>query len=236
MKKEGVTIIIPTYNNVLYIEECLDSIEKQTYFINNDEYEVLVGVDGCINTLEKILSIKYKYRNLKIFYMEENMGAYVAMNTLIPISEYNNLIFFGSDDIMKVNMINDLIDISDDFDVIQYKFDTFLGDVSNKILQQSNHMFANGCIYVKKNVFDICGGYCDNKFSSDLEFLLRVNDFVKLHKLDKSLFMYRKHNKNLTSTVPLSERALFDNKIRNTKYTFENVKIDSKKNKITNIY
>jgi hypothetical protein len=159
------------------------------------------------------------------------------MNTLIPIIEYSNMILFGSDDIMKPNMVETLLDISDNYDIIQYKFDTFIDDNKNNVLKrESSHMFAIGCIFIKKGVFDLAGGFNQSRFSSDFELLTRVDKFVKKYKLNKSLFLYRKHNKSLTKTVPLSERAIFDNIIRVTKYNETNVKIKTENNIIDKIY
>ena len=55
-KNFETTFLISTYNNVEYIEECLDSIENQTYFKDNTaKFQVLIGVDGCPKTYEKIV-------------------------------------------------------------------------------------------------------------------------------------------------------------------------------------
>lgn len=233
--KKNLTILIPTYNNTAYIEECLNSIESQTYFDNYDDYEILIGVDGCDNTLTKLLSIREKYRNLKIVNMCENMGAYVTMNTLIPLSKYDNLIIFGSDDIMKPEMIKSIIDVSDDFDIIRYKYITFVNDNINEVINDGDN-YAMGGIFIKKSVFDLCGGFESERFSCDFELLTRVSKFTKSYNLDKKLVYYRKHHKNLTHTVPISERIIFDTKIRTTNYTNDNVKIIPKTNKIKEIY
>ena len=234
-KNKGVSIIIPTFNNVNYIEECLDSIQNQSYFIGNNEYQILVGVDGCENTLNKLLEIKGKYKNLTIVEFKENMGAYVTMNSIIPLSTYNDLIIFGSDDIMKVNMVKEILDISDDYDVIQYKYDTFINnDINNIIIDGDN--YAMGGIYIKKPIFDLCGGFEDKRFSCDFELLTRINNFTKKYFLNKKLVLYRKHNKNLTNTIPINDRLIFDNKIRNIKYTLNNLKINPTMNKIHKIY
>lgn len=49
----GVSICVSAYKASDYIKECLDSINGQTYFNKNKNYEVIVGIDGCEETLEK---------------------------------------------------------------------------------------------------------------------------------------------------------------------------------------
>lgn len=61
------SIIIAAYRTKDFIQECLEAIENQTYFKNNDNYEILLGIDGCIETLEKVQQIKNKIRNIKVF-------------------------------------------------------------------------------------------------------------------------------------------------------------------------
>ena len=50
-----VSICIPTFNNTKYLKDCLDSVYLSG---ENFEYEVLIGIDGCENTLEYIKTLK----------------------------------------------------------------------------------------------------------------------------------------------------------------------------------
>ena len=218
------TILISTYDNVEHIEECLDSIENQTFYRNEkNKFQVLVGVDGCEKTWDKLLEIEDKYRNLDMCYMEKNMGAYVALNTLIPHIEYGNVVVFGSDDIMMPNAIEVLSKTDRSYDIVKFRYKVFLGDVSN--ITEVSSATAAGAIMVRKRVFDICGGYHHNRFSSDAELLTRVGSFTKTLQIPDHIFYYRAHDKSLTTTVNKSERLAFDNMVRSTRYTKDNVKI-----------
>ena len=231
MSKFDTTILISTFNNVDYIEECLDSIENQTYYKNKDiNFQVLVGVDGCQKTYEKIMSIKDKYRNLDVYNMKENMGAYVALNTLIPYIKYDNIIVFGSDDVMVPNGVEILSKVDDSYDIVRFRFKVFVGNINN-VTSLSGHTAA-GAIMIKKRVFDMCGGYHENRFSSDYELLVRTSKFTKTLNMKDYIFYYRAHAKSLTTTVNKGVRLSFDNKIRRTRYTKENVKITPTVNKI----
>jgi glycosyltransferase involved in cell wall biosynthesis len=75
-QKEKISIIIPAYKATLFIKECLDSIQGQTYFSDNGNYEILLGIDGCDETLDMVLKIRNRYKNLKVFMMESNKGVY----------------------------------------------------------------------------------------------------------------------------------------------------------------
>lgn len=225
----GVSIIIPAFKSVDFIGECLISIENQTYFKDNDNFEVIVGVDGCNDTLKYLEKIKDGFRNLKILWMEENMGSYVTVNTLIPETKFGHIIKFDSDDIMKPNLVEVVMKNTKNSDIIRFRYQSFSGKNYQSVSGFSSSQ-AMGVLYYKKSLFDLCGGYSNVRFSSDLELLTRVNDFVKILLLDDYLFYYRTHINNLTHTVPISERIKVDRIIRSNKYTKENVKISTIRN------
>ena len=85
----GITIYITAYKAKDFLKECLDSISNQTYFINNPNYEILLGIDGCEETLEFAKTIMEKYNNLRILMMNKNCGTYITSNTLIKEAKYD---------------------------------------------------------------------------------------------------------------------------------------------------
>lgn len=74
-----LSIIIPTYNEEAYIEECLKSLEVQTYDLNL--FEVII-VDGgsTDNTLKKIIRFKEKSKLNILIKENKNKTAPYAMN------------------------------------------------------------------------------------------------------------------------------------------------------------
>lgn len=193
-KKIPFSIIITAYKTEKYIEECLDSIEKQTYFIDNDEYEILVGVDGCQDTLNKLEEIKGKYRNLHIHMMPENKGTYITTNTLLNFIRYENALRFDSDDIMTPNMISEIVKDKKDNDII------ILGSVDYQNNRVGNKLLlTEGSIYFKKSVMDnVLGGYMPWRCSADTELINRAVNNVKISQIKKSLFYRRIHSESLT--------------------------------------
>jgi cellulose synthase/poly-beta-1,6-N-acetylglucosamine synthase-like glycosyltransferase len=103
--KHGISIIITAYKAVKYIKETLDSILNQIWFNINDNWEILLGVDGCDETLNYLHSIRKNYKNLRIFMMKKNKGTYITSNTMMSIAKYDYLLRFDSDDIMNPNLI-----------------------------------------------------------------------------------------------------------------------------------
>ena len=191
---EPISIIITAYESELYIEECLDSIEKQSYFINNDNFEVLVGVDGCKKTLDKLNTIKHKYRNLSVYMMESNKGTYVTTNTLIDLVTNENVIRFDSDDVMLPNLVHEVLKNKKGDDIVMLGSLEMQNGVTN-----NNFLMTEGIIYFKKSLMDnIAGGYMPWLCSADTELIRRVVKKAKISQLKKALFYRRIHSNSLT--------------------------------------
>lgn len=193
-----VSIIIPAYKTSDYIEECLDSIQNQDYLINN-EFEIIVGVDGCDKTLKKIKEIRSKYQNFRVIEMEQNYGLFITFNTLLSQCKYDDVIKFDSDDIMLSSLITDVMSV--DADLVRFLFYMYYG--KNKQIKQF-HSHANGVYRVKKHVYDVFGGYQPWKCAADTEFLQRFGQYGKFKEINinKPLFYYRQHDNTLTRTIP----------------------------------
>jgi len=229
LQNKPISIIITAYQTQDFIEECLDSIENQTYFFDNNSFEVLVGVDACQDTLNKLLKISHKYRNLHIFMMKDNKGTYVTTNTLLDLAKYENILRFDSDDVMIPEMIKDIIDYIDDYDVIKFKSCEFKENINNII--NDSYIYSDGIILFKKYIFDLAGGYSDWRCAADSELLSRISNKFKIREIEageKYLFYRRIHDNSLTSGIDTGYKSKLRNKykklIRNYRIN-ENIKI-----------
>lgn len=209
-RKKRVSIIIPAYKAEKYIEKCLDSIENQTYFKDNNNFEILVGVDGCEKTLEKLLNIDDKYRNLRILNMKSNMGVYVTLNTLLDAVTSEHIIRFDSDDIMCSDMISAIMyhehrNKRDKNKVIRFGFLNFNNDeeklLSHEYVWNENKTFTlgNGQIYFNKNILKYVGGYEPWICAADTDFYVRIEKcLIKVIIIDNYLFYKRIEKNSLT--------------------------------------
>jgi glycosyltransferase involved in cell wall biosynthesis len=198
--RERVSVVIPAYQTDSYISECLESIENQTYFEDNDNFEVLIGVDACNTTLGKLNEIRHKYRNLSVFMMEKNVGPYITLNTLIELVTSDNIIFFGSDDIMKPELVNEVMNASKDADVVRIGYNSF---VTEKKDACRVFRYANGAIYFRREILDLAGGYQPWKCVADAELICRIARRAKTNFIGKVLFYYRVHYNSVTKRTDI---------------------------------
>lgn len=192
----GISICVTAYDTAEYIEECLDSISNQTWFSYHDNYEIIVGIDGCEKTLEKVKQIMHKYNNLKVLMMDKNVGTYVTSNTIMQLAQYDWILRFDSDDIMRPYMIQILMDNNYDAEYIQFGCWKF-GNVD--FHHTNTGVIAHGAVMLSKQLFNKLGGYKGWICSGDDDFTTRVRKTYTLSKtIERVLFDRRVHDKSLT--------------------------------------
>lgn len=99
-----VSIIIPVYNQELYIADCLESVVNQTY----SRLEIIIVDDGSTDNSYQI--IKSYLDDARIKYVKKkNEGVSVARNYGINLSTGKYILFIDSDDIIEKNYIEMLV-------------------------------------------------------------------------------------------------------------------------------
>lgn len=195
---EGVSILVTAYKSKKYIKECLDSINNQVWFKENDNYEILLGIDGCLDTLKYIKNIMHSYNNLRVFMMDSNKGTYITTNTLISISKYDYLMRFDSDDIMCPTMISKSFNRIEKFDLLRYNFRNFRKDINNK---DNKNRTSCGVIFFRREILDKLGGFYGVKCAADSDFLNRTKILkYKIGIISEELFHRRLHNDSLSQS------------------------------------
>ena len=213
------SIIVPCYKVKNYIEECLDSIQNQTYFIRNNDYEILCGVDGDKETLDKINEIKHKYKNIRIFY-GKNKGLGITRNTLINYSKYENIITFDSDDIMCYNLVECIANkINLNYNIQIMRFKRLYNIIDNELKGKSvtyfylknnfpnnifnrkpdHHIYA--LLFFKKELWKKVGGYWDKSCAEDYDLLERMKCFCEKENyvlIDDRLMFRRVRDNSIT--------------------------------------
>lgn len=99
-----ISVIMPVYNKEQYLEECLDSILRQTF----EDIEVICIDDGSTDTSLLILN-RYAKRDLRIKVLQqENQGAGVARNKGLSAATGEYVIFLDSDDFFEEKLLEKL--------------------------------------------------------------------------------------------------------------------------------
>ncbi|QDY44750.1 glycosyltransferase family 2 protein [Planococcus glaciei] len=102
--KELISIVIPVYNALPYLEECLASATSQSY----SNLEIIVINDGSTDASEGVAR-KFAEADKRIkLHSQENQGLGYTRNRGIRISSGNYIFFLDADDAIPKNAISSL--------------------------------------------------------------------------------------------------------------------------------
>ena len=196
--KYDVSIIIPTFQNVQYLDDCLKSVETamKSYLC-----EVLIGIDGCRETLNHLKSSRITPYT-SVYYFEKNEGPYTIKNTLANIANSDNLIFFDSDDLMGESMVDYVIKSLERYVCVKPKMFNFDSNTNEPILNLNTH--GEGVFGIKKDLFLSMNGFEPWMCAADSDFMGRL---------------YKRKPAMVGSPSPLFSRRIHDNSLTTRKET-----------------
>ena len=189
----------------------------------NDNWDIILGVDGCEETLNYLHPIRKKYKILSIFMMKKNKGTYITTNTIMSIAKYDYLLHFDSDDIMNPNFIEVLMkeSESDDIDRIWFRIQKF------RRFYKKEMAFSQ--FWIKHWVFDWFGGFLPWICPGDAEFYARTKKYIKSKKIPIILMKKRIHDSNLSVSIETrigsNIRLWYSNYITNISEKIQNINV-----------
>lgn len=218
-----ITIITATYNSSAHIEDCMKSVNDQTY---RDIEHIIIDGASKDNTLDIVNGIPNRVGKI---ISEPDKGIYDAMNKGIQaatgdvIGILNSDDFFTSDDVIEA-----VVDTFKNNDI-----DALYGDVhfvhpddlyksvryySSAIFKPSLFRFgfmpAHPSFYMKKECYDKYGLYAlDYKIASDYDLLIRYlyKEKIKYKYIKKDFVTMRTggvSTENLNSRVTLNKEIV----------------------------
>ena len=195
--KSKISIIISAFAADLYIKECLVSIDNQTYFKEFNDYEILVGIDGCPSTLAEVSKFKDTIRNLKVIWFPTNSGPYLVFNTLISLSKFQSISIFGADDIMEENFIEHNLSLLENNSCVFAMGCNFTHPYKEEKQKTYN---PDGVIIFNKSNFVSINGFEQWRCGADSDLKIRFK-LLGLTLIDADLptYLRRLHKNSLTA-------------------------------------
>ena len=221
-----VSVIIPCYNQGLYIEETLNSVFSQTY----DNIEIIVINDGSddLLTTDKLIKLSPDSR-IKLLHIE-NRGVSAARNFAINISLGDYIFPLDADDLILETYLEKAVSILEknkSIDLVYCRAIYFgerfgeidLGEYDLKSMLCRNQIFNS--VLLRKEKFKDIDGYDENfKLGwEDWDFYLRyITDTSQVYKINEILFQYRIKNESrneslISDRLNLVERQLYQKHI-----------------------
>jgi glycosyltransferase involved in cell wall biosynthesis len=200
-----VSVIVPCYNQAQYLDECLQSVLKQSY----DKWECIIVNDGGTDDAYEVASKWCKLDDRFKYIFKENGGLSSARNAGISISKGEYILPLDADDciastflIKAINLLlsdNNIKAVSSYvsfFGIVSGLFKTRGGSI-NEFLN-SNTIVASSLYY--KSEFIRIGNYDENMKDGyeDWEFWIRLlANGGKIEIIKEPLFFYRKKNESM---------------------------------------
>lgn len=208
IKKSLISIILPVYNGSRYLRESIESCLNQTY----KDLELII-VDDC--STDSSLKIANEYSTLDnrvhVISNKINKNLPASLNIGHRIAKGKYLTWTSDDNILKKNMLDSLLSaikktgsdlVFSDYDIIEqdgsFRRTHSIGPVCS--LPFGNSIGAS--FLYRHDVFINLKGYDESLHTlEDYDFWLRAALKYRFFHLRKSLYNYRVHQENLTSTI-----------------------------------
>ena len=204
-----VSIIIPYYQKLNWIDQTLKSIYDQTY----KNYEILIVYDDTSKDELKNLKSKIKDKKIKLYINKKNLGAGMSRNLASKKAKGKYLAFIDADDMWKKNKIEYQLafmkkkkkKISFTAYTIIDKNNSIIGKRASKPIVHYKDL-VNSCdiglstVIIERDLFRKYF-FSKNKTKEDYSLWLRISKKNNIYGLSKSLTRWRKLNNSLSSNT-----------------------------------
>ena len=215
---QKVSVIIPNYNNGLFIEKCINSILSNTW----ENLEVIFIDDlSTDNSLEIVKSKFSENPKVRIYQNHTNMGTYYSINRGIILATGHYILNVGSDDFIEPDMIEVCMNSSANWKKWGHGVNFQRLYVKPNNINQITHINrSNSFVFLfRRELFNRLGYFQNSRFGADSEYLKRAKfwgydlDFIDLPKIYYNA--YTIVGKNLTQTVTSETRREYIDKCTN---------------------
>lgn len=205
MPMPKVSIIVPCYNQAQYLDEALQSLQKQTYA----NWECLVVNDGSPDHTEEVAR-KWEAKDPRFIYVyQENGGVSSARNLGIKAAKGEFILTLDADDQYESTFLEKALAIlvnNPEIGIVSswgrfFKAGKQLHVFQSRAQSVTDFLFHNGVnngsSLFRKACWEQMGGYDENPENGyeDWEFYLRVCALGwKVQVIEEVLFFYRQSN------------------------------------------
>ncbi len=192
--KEKISVIVPVYNAIRSIAQCVDSVLKQTY----ENWELLLVDDGSVDdSLVICRQFATKDSRIQVF-SKKNGGVSSARNFGIEHASGEYVMFLDSDDYLESNCFSTLMGLPKHSDLVIFSFFKKNGDeIKEKKLVNADSETFDVTLHLALNLKEDL--YTSEAFCFPWNKLLKthiIKNFdirfpLDIHLREDEIFMYR---------------------------------------------
>ena len=213
MQQPLISVIVPCYNQSIYMDECLQSVLDQTY----QNWECIIVNDGSPDNTEEV-AMKWVEKDSRFNYLyKENGGLSSARNAGIEIANGEWILPLDCDDKIGSQYLElATVQFDKDYTIIYCEAEFFgdkkgkweLPEFSTLELSKGNPIFCTA--FYKKSSWQKVNGYDTNMIHGleDWEFWLSIiHESGKVFKIDEVLFYYRIKNQSMITELNVDKKT-----------------------------
>jgi len=219
-----VSVIVTAHNYAEFLEECLDSVLRQTY----DDFELVVVDDGSTDeTPELLRDYSYEYPEIIKVVTLSGEGLPSACNRGIEAADGEYIIRLDADDYFDKNILTveaSYLDANPEIDLVYPDYYTIDkgGEIKNhvrlpkvgeevKLLDRSP--LAAGAMY-RRSAWEQIGGYNESlNYQEDYDFWIKFITEYDVHNVNLPLMYYRQHGSSMSTNFTARMNARRDVKL-----------------------
>lgn len=207
-----ITILLPLYNGIEYLNDSLSSVKSQTY----NKWELIIGINGHYNNKDFYNNVKHIvdkifHKNDQVKILDLNLFNKIdTLNYLTKIAKYNYISLIDADDIWSKNKLELQIPYLDNYDIVgthcyYINEDGYIlsffpslpsGDITNHNFFDGNPIINSSVILKKKDAYWQLDNINLNGVEDyDLWFKLKFQK-KKFYNIDKKICFHRLHDKS----------------------------------------
>ncbi|WP_303195063.1 glycosyltransferase family 2 protein [Thomasclavelia spiroformis] len=217
-KKPLVSVVIPVYNNVIWLEEAIESVISQDY----PNIEIIVVNDGSTESFELFLK---KYNEKIRYYYNENKGVAYSRNYGISKCKGEYVAFLDSDDLWARNKLSTQINYMIGHNVKWSQHDySYFDNIEKNVLRKvstrafqgniiryifTSCLIQTSCVVVERKILKTIPEIrFDEKkrFGEDNAFYLELAKRFPVGYINKTLTYYRFRGGNAGKNIAVQLR------------------------------
>ena len=211
-----VTVYIPAYNCIDYVEQAVESALNQTF----TDLEVVICNDGSTDGTGKLLDELYGANPRVVVIHQENSGISNASNTAIRAGKGEYILQLDADDVLLPIAAESLVRVFEEnkIDIGFVYGDSYLINAKNEHLghayswsvysrrRLSNGMMIHHPRMFRRRDYNRTNGFDESITNAvDFDFFLKLSELTTGYHLQMPMYLYRQHEEN-TSKVDKSEQ------------------------------
>lgn len=209
-----VSVIMPVYNGEKFLKEAINSVLSQTY----KDLELIIINDGSTDKTSEIIS-SFNDERIKYYY-QENKGQASARNLGIDKSTGEYLAFIDADDIYKNNKLEKQVEVLKNdlsYGVVYNNIEIIdednkvISEIKSELIFKSKEDFLAYSLFrqvipspasmlVRREHLASIRYPVEYRNTEDYKFILDLASKTKFYSINESLYLYRRHSCNVTSS------------------------------------